>query len=56
MDVSQSPWKIMKYMFNRKVMSALKVSNLLCQGQAFPSDSYQCCIPYAWHACWAQAS
>jgi hypothetical protein len=28
MDVSQSPWKVMKYMFNRKVMSALKVCNI----------------------------
>lgn len=25
MEISQSPWKVMKYMFNKKVMSALKV-------------------------------
>jgi hypothetical protein len=25
MEVSRSPWKIVKYMFNSKVMSALKV-------------------------------
>lgn len=25
MEISQSPWKLMKYMFNKKVMSALKV-------------------------------
>lgn len=25
MDVSKSPWKIIKYTFNKKVMSALKV-------------------------------
>jgi hypothetical protein len=26
MEISQSPWKLVKYVFNKKVMSALKVS------------------------------
>lgn len=28
MEVSQKPWKIVKYMFNTKVMSVLKVQQL----------------------------
>lgn len=36
-EVSQSPWKIVKYLFNKDVMSAIKVGTL------YGSDISSCC-------------
>jgi hypothetical protein len=49
MDVSQSPWKIMKYMFNKKVMSALKVGTPCFEDMRFHQTATNATYMHAGH-------